>query len=157
VSLLCVTPTTPLQAEGASAHRLRKPVGKGAPRRPAAAREKGQPARLVQTKTSRALKPQTGTGYRAKVSHYLETVRAVEAGQKAEANAAVILCRISPRRRECPPPTQTCASDVRFAGAGPDKALMSRGITFNSLVQTSNRTYPEIGVSDPPHRSRSRQ
>src|SRR5690349_21425737 len=93
-----------------------------------------------------------GPGDRARVSHYLETVREVERRiQKAEADAA-----------DNPLPDLDRPVGVPAAYADHARLMfdlqvlalqgdVTRVITFQLARETSNRTYPEIGVPDPHH------
>ena len=93
-----------------------------------------------------------GPGDRAKVSHYLETVREVERRiQKAEADT-----------KDNPLPDLDRPVGVPAAYADHARLMfdlqvlalqgdVTRVITFQLARETSNRTYPEIGVSDPHH------
>src|SRR6185369_10721273 len=93
-----------------------------------------------------------GPGDRAKVSHYLETIREVERRiQKAEADAA-----------DNPLPDLDRPVGVPAAYADHARLMfdlqvlamqgdVTRVITFQLARETSNRTYPEIGVPDPHH------
>jgi hypothetical protein len=98
------------------------------------------------------LKRELGPADRAKVSHYLETVREVERRiQKAEADAA-----------DNPLPDLDRPVGVPAAYADHARLMfdlqvlafqgdVTRVITFQLARETSNRTYPEIGVPDPHH------
>ena len=93
-----------------------------------------------------------GPGDRARVSHYLETVREVERRiQKAGADTA-----------DNPLPDLDRPVGVPAAYADHARLMfdlqvlalqgdVTRVITFQLARETSNRTYPEIGVSDPHH------
>lgn len=93
-----------------------------------------------------------GPGDRAKVSQYLETVREVERRiQKAEADT-----------KDNPLPDLDRPVGVPAAYADHARLMfdlqvlalqgdVTRVITFQLARETSNRTYPEIGVSDPHH------
>ncbi len=93
-----------------------------------------------------------GPGDRAKVSEYLESVRELERRiQKAEADTA-----------ENPLPDLDRPVGVPAAYADHARLMfdlqvlalqgdVTRVITFQLARETSNRTYPEIGVSDPHH------
>jgi hypothetical protein len=93
-----------------------------------------------------------GPSDRAKVSHYLETIREVERRiQKAEADA-----------KDNPLPDLDRPVGVPAAYADHARLMfdlqvlalqgdVTRVITFQLARETSNRTYPEIGVSDPHH------
>jgi Protein of unknown function (DUF1552) len=98
------------------------------------------------------LERQLGPADRARVNHYLETVREVERRiQKAEADAA-----------ENPIPDLDRPVGVPAAYADHARLMfdlqvlalqgdVTRVITFQLARETSNRTYPEVGVSDPHH------
>jgi hypothetical protein len=98
------------------------------------------------------LKRDLGPADRARISHYLETVREVERRiQKAEADTA-----------ENPLPDLDRPVGVPAAYADHARLMfdlqvlalqgdVTRVITFQLARETSNRTYPEIGVSDPHH------
>jgi Protein of unknown function (DUF1552) len=98
------------------------------------------------------LNRQLGPGDRARVSQYLETVRELERRiQKAEANAA-----------DNPLPDLDRPVGVPAAYADHARLMfdlqvlamqgdVTRVITFQLARETSNRTYPEIGVPDPHH------
>src|SRR4029434_366217 len=93
-----------------------------------------------------------GPGDRARVNHYLETVREVERRiQKAEADTA-----------DNPLPDLDRPVGVPAAYADHARLMfglqvwalqgdVTRVITFQLARETSNRTYPEIGVPDPHH------
>jgi Protein of unknown function (DUF1552) len=98
------------------------------------------------------LQRQLGSGDRAKVSEYLDTIREVERRiQKAEAqtldNALPDLDR----------PVGVPAAYADHAKLMFDLQVLAlqgdvtRVITFQLARETSNRTYPEIGVPDPHH------
>ena len=98
------------------------------------------------------LQRKLGPGDRARVSQYLETVREVERRiQKAEADAA-----------DNPLPDLDRPVGVPAAYADHARLMfdlqvlalqgdVTRVITFQLARETSNRTYPEIGVPDPHH------
>src|SRR5687767_3848609 len=98
------------------------------------------------------LQRKLGPGDRAKVSHYLDTVREVERRiQKAEADTA-----------DNPLPDLDRPVGVPAAYADHARLMfdlqvlamqgdVTRVITFQLARETSNRTYPEIGVPDPHH------
>ncbi len=93
-----------------------------------------------------------GAADREKVNQYLETIREVERRiQKAEADVA-----------ENPLPDLDRPTGVPAAYADHARLMfdlqvlalqgdVTRVITFQLARETSNRTYPEIGVSDPHH------
>jgi hypothetical protein len=93
-----------------------------------------------------------GPNDRARVSHYLESVREVERRiQKAEANAT------DNPLPDLDRPVGVPAAYADHARLMFDLQLLAlqgditRVITFQLARETSNRTYPEIGVSDPHH------
>jgi hypothetical protein len=98
------------------------------------------------------LQRQLGPADRARVSHYLETVREVERRiQRAEADA-----KDNPLP-DLDRPVGVPASYAEHARLMFDLQLLAlqgdvtRVITFQLARETSNRTYPETGVSDPHH------
>jgi hypothetical protein len=98
------------------------------------------------------LQRELGAADRAKVSQYLESVREVERRiQKAETEAREIELPDLDR------PVGVPASYAEHAKLMFDlqvlawQADVTRVITFQLARETSNRTYPEIGVSDPHH------
>jgi Protein of unknown function (DUF1552) len=98
------------------------------------------------------LERQLGPADRARVNHYFETIREVERRiQKAEADAA-----------DNPMPDLDRPVGVPAAYADHARLMfdlqmlalqgdVTRVITFQLARETSNRTYPEIGVPDPHH------
>ena len=93
-----------------------------------------------------------GPGDRTKVGNYLETVREVERRiQKAEAETA------DGRLRDLDRPVGVPAAYADHAKLMFDLQVLAmqgdvtRVITFQLARETSNRTYPEIGVSEPHH------
>ncbi len=98
------------------------------------------------------LRRKLGPGDRARVSDYLETVREVERRiEKAEANAA------DNPLPDLDRPVGVPAAYADHARLMFDLQLLAlqgdvtRVITFQLARETSNRTYPEIGVPDPHH------
>src|SRR5262247_441030 len=93
-----------------------------------------------------------GPGDRARVSQYLDTVREVERRiQKAEADAADHPMRDLDRPVGVPAAYADHARlmfDLQVLALQGD---VTRVITFQLARETSNRTYPEIGVPDPHH------
>ena len=144
------SPTTPLPAE---AHpRLVFETLFGLPFRLAAAfAKRASLLDFVKDDIAR-LERTLGPADRAKVSHYLETVREVERRiQKAEADVA-----------ENPLPDLDRPVGVPAAYADHARLMfdlqvlalqgdVTRVITFQLARETSSRTYPEIGVPDPHH------
>jgi hypothetical protein len=104
------------------------------------------------TEEIRRLQNTLGPGDRAKVSEYLDSVREVERRiQKAEANT-----------QENPLPDLDRPTGVPVSYAEHAKLMfdlqllafqgdVTRVITFQLARETSNRTYPEAGVTDPHH------
>jgi hypothetical protein len=98
------------------------------------------------------LKRQLGPGDRARVTQYLDTVREVERRiQKAEADAANNPLPDLDRPVGVPAAYADHARlmfDLQVLALQGD---VTRVITFQLARETSNRTYPEIGVPDPHH------
>src|SRR5262249_21144328 len=98
------------------------------------------------------LKNQLGAADRTRLSQYLDTVREVERRiQRAEANA-----------KSSPLPDLDRPAGVPSSYADHARLMfdlqvlafqgdVTRVITFQLARETSNRTYPEIGVPDPHH------
>ena len=147
------SPTTPLPAEAHPRIVFESLFGEGgslAERRGALRRR----ASLLDSFTSdlARLKRELGPGDRARVSQYLDTVREVERRiQKAEADAA------SNPLPDLDRPVGVPAAYADHARLMFDLQVLAlrgdvtRVITFQLARETSNRTYPEIGVSDPHH------
>ena len=147
------SPTTPLPAEAHPRIVFESLFGEGGSiaERRAALRKKASLLDSFNDDIAR-LQRNLGPGDRAKVSHYLETVREVERRiQKAEADAA-----------DNPLPDLDRPVGVPAAYADHARLMfdlqvlalqgdVTRVITFQLARETSNRTYPEIGVSDPHH------
>src|ERR1051326_8575901 len=98
------------------------------------------------------LKREVGPGDRERISQYLDTVRDVERRiQKAEADAADHPIRDLDRPVGVPAAYADHARvmfDLQVLALQGD---ITRVITFQLARETSNRTYPEIGVPDPHH------
>jgi hypothetical protein len=98
------------------------------------------------------LKREVGPGDRARISQYLDTVRDVERRiQKAETDAADHPMRDLDRPVGVPAAYADHARlmfDLQVLALQGD---ITRIITFQLARETSNRTYPEIGVPDPHH------
>ena len=147
------SPTTPLPAEAHPRIVFESLFGEGGSiaERRAALRKKASLLDSFNDDISR-LQRNLGPGDRAKISHYLETVREVERRiQKAEADTA-----------DNPLPDLDRPVGVPAAYADHARLMfdlqvlalqgdVTRVITFQLARETSNRTYPEIGVSDPHH------
>lgn len=147
------SPTTPLPAEAHPRIVFENLFGDGgnlAERRAALKKR----ASLLDSFTDNLnrLQRQLPPGDRAKLSHYLETVREVERRiQKAEADT-----------KDNPLPDLDRPVGVPAAYADHARLMfdlqvlalqgdVTRVITFQLARETSNRTYPEIGVADPHH------
>jgi hypothetical protein len=147
------SPTSPLPAE---AHprivfeRLFGEGGNSAERRAALAKR----ASLLDSVTEEItrLQQQLGPADRARLGHYLESVRAVERRiQKAEADAADN--RLPDLDRPIGVPAEY-ADHARLMFDLQVLALqgdVTRVITFQLARETSNRSYPEIGVPEAHH------
>jgi Protein of unknown function (DUF1552) len=147
------SPTTPLPAEAHPRIVFESLFGEGgsAADRQAALRKRASLLDWFNEDIAR-LQRQLGPADRARVSHYLETVREVERRiQRAEADA-----------KDNPLPDLDRPVGVPAAYADHARLMfdlqvlalqgdVTRVITFQLARETSNRTYPEIGVSDPHH------
>jgi hypothetical protein len=147
------SPTTPLPAEAHPRIVFESLFGEGGSiaERRAALKKK---ASLLDSFTDdlARLQRNLGPGDRAKVSQYLDTVREVERRiEKAEADA-----------KDNPLPDLDRPVGVPAAYADHARLMfdlqvlalqgdVTRVITFQLARETSNRTYPEIGVPDPHH------
>jgi len=147
------SPTTPLPAEAHPRIVFESLFGEGgstADRR-AALRKRASLLDWFNEDIAR-LERQLGPADRARVDHYFETIREVERRiQKAEADAS-----------ENPMPDLDRPVGVPAAYADHARLMfdlqvlalrgdVARVITFQLARETSNRTYPEIGVPDPHH------
>jgi Protein of unknown function (DUF1552) len=147
------SPTTPLPAEAHPRIVFESLFGEGGSlaERRAALRKKASLLDSFNDDLSR-LQRNLGPGDRARISQYLESVRDVERRiQKAEAAAA-----------DNPLPDLDRPVGVPAAYADHARLMfdlqvlalqgdVTRVITFQLARETSNRTYPEIGVPDPHH------
>lgn len=147
------SPTTPLPAEAHPRLVFESLFGEGGSKaeRRAALRKRASLLDFVKDDIAR-LERALGPADRAKVSHYLETVREVERRiQKAEADVA-----------DNPLPDLDRPVGVPAAYADHARLMfdlqvlalqgdVTRVITFQLARETSGRTYPEIGVPDPHH------
>ena len=147
------SPTTPLPAEAHPRIVFESLFGEGGSLadRQAALRKKASLLDWFNEDIAR-LNRKLGPGDRARVSQYLETVREVERRiQKAETSA--VDNRLPDLDRPVGVPA-TYADHARLMFDLQVLALqgdVTRVITFQLARETSNRTYPEIGVSDPHH------
>ena len=147
------SPTTPLPAEAHPRMVFEQLFGEGGTKaeRRAALRKRASLLDFVKDDLAR-LERSLGPADRAKVSHYLETVREVERRiQRAEAGVAENPLRDLDRPIGVPASYADHARlmfDLQVLAMQGD---VTRVITFQLARETSNRTYPETGVSDPHH------
>jgi hypothetical protein len=147
------SPTTPLPAEAHPRLVFETLFGEGGSmaERRAALRKRASLLDWV-TEDIASLKRQLGAGDQARVSQYLDTVREVERRiQKAEADA------VENPLPDLDRPTGVPASYAEHAKLMFDLQVLAmqgditRVTTFQLARETSTRTYPETGVSDPHH------
>ena len=146
------SPTTPLPAEAHPRIVFERLFGEGgsASERRAALRRRASLLDWVRDDTAR-LQKRLGSGDRARVEQYLETIREVERRiQKAEADTDGPLPDLD-RPLGVPAAYADHARlmfDLQVLAMQGD---VTRVITFQLARETSTRTYNEIGVSDPHH------
>src|SRR6266850_1258052 len=147
------SPTTPLPAEAHPRIVFESLFGEGGSmaERRAALRKKASLLDWFNEDIAR-LQRQLGPSDRAKVSHYLDSVREVERRiRKAETDA------VGNPLPDLDRPTGVPAAYADHARLMFDLQVLAlqgdvtRVITFQLARETSNRTYPEVGVSDPHH------
>lgn len=147
------SPTTPLPAEAHPRVVFERLFGDGGSTadRLAELRKNASLLDWVRDDISR-LQKKLGSGDRTKVDQYLDTVREVERRiQKAEAEAA------DSRLPDLDRPVGVPAAYADHARLMFDLQVLAlqgdvtRVITFQLARETSTRTYPEIGVSEPHH------
>ncbi len=152
-NLSWASPTTPLPAEAHPRLVFENLFGEGGTKaeRQAALRKRASLLDYVKDDMAK-LKRELGPSDREKVTHYLDAVREVERRiQKAEADVA-----------DNPLPDLDRPVGVPAAYADHARLMfdlqvlalqgdVTRVITFQLARETSNRTYPEIGVPDPHH------
>lgn len=147
------SPTTPLPAEAHPRLVFERLFGEGGgpAERRAALRKRASLLDAVGDELSR-LKRRLGPADRERVSGYLDSVREVERRiQKAEADAKQQALPDLDRPVGVP---ASYADHVRLMFDLQVLAMqgdITRVITFQMARETSNRTYPEIGVNDPHH------
>src|SRR6266446_5927514 len=147
------SPTTPLPAEAHPRIVFESLFGEGGSMadRQAALRKRASLLDWFNEDIAR-LNRELGPADRARVSQYLETVREVERRiQKAEAEAANHPLPDLDRPVGVPAAYADHARlmfDLQVLALQGD---VTRVITFQLARETSNRTYPEIGVPDPHH------
>lgn len=148
------SPTTPLPSEAHPRIVFERLFGEGGSlaERRAALRKRASLLDWV-TEDIASLNRNLGVADRAKLTQYLDTVREVERRiQKAEADAAT-----STLPADLDRPLGVPASYADHARLMFDLQVLAmqgditRVTTFQLARETSNRTYPEIGVSDPHH------
>ena len=148
------SPTTPLPSEAHPRVVFERLFGEGGSRaeRQAALRRRGSLLDLVADDLT-GLRHSLGPADRARVDDYLETVREVERRiQRAEADTAADSLPPDLERPLGAPAVYADHARLMFdlqvlAWQGD----ITRVITFQLARETSNRTYPEIGVPDPHH------
>jgi hypothetical protein len=147
------TPTTPLPAEAHPRLVFEQLFGDGGSKaeRQAALSRRSSLLDFVKDDMSR-LSKQLGPQDRDRVNHYLDSVREVE--RRIEKAALAVAENELP---DLSRPSGVPASYAEHARLMFDLQLLAmqgdvtRVITFQLARETSNRTYPEIGVSDPHH------
>lgn len=147
------TPTTPLPSEAHPRIVFETLFGEGgsSAERRAALRKRASLLDAFNNDIAR-LKRKLGAGDREKVDHYLDTIREVERRiQRAEADTANNPLPDLDRPVGVPAAYADHARlmfDLQVLALQGD---VTRVITFQLARETSNRTYPEIGVPDPHH------
>jgi hypothetical protein len=147
------SPTTPLPAEAHPRIVFERLFGEGgsAAERRAALQRRASLLDWIRDDVTR-LQKKLGPDDRARVDQYLDTVREVEHRiQKAEAATADQLLPDLDRPVGVPAAYADHARlmfDLQVLALQGD---VTRVITFQLARETSNRTYPEIGVPDPHH------
>jgi hypothetical protein len=147
------SPTTPLPCEAHPRVVFERLFGEGgtSAQRRAALGRRASLLDWVREDIAR-LQNQLGTADRTKVNEYLDTVREVERRiQKAEAQTADNLLPDLDRPVGVPAAYGDHAKlmfDLQVLALQGD---ITRVITFQLARETSNRSYPEIGVADPHH------
>ena len=147
------SPTTPLPAEAHPRLVFEQLFGDGGSKadRQAALQRRASLLDFVKDDMNR-LARQLGPQDRDRVNHYLDSIREVE--RRIEKAAAAVAENELP---DLSRPTGVPASYAEHARLMFDLQLLAmqgdvtRVITFQLARETSNRTYPEIGVSDPHH------
>jgi hypothetical protein len=147
------SPTTPLPAEAHPRVVFERLFGEGgsAADRRAALKKRASLLDWVREDITR-LQNKLGPEDRARVGQYLETVREVERRiQKAEAGTPDDQMPDLDRPAGVPAAYADHARLMFDLQALALQADVTRVITFQLARETSNRTYPEIGVPDPHH------
>lgn len=147
------SPTTPLPSEAHPRIVFERLFGDGATMAERRASLKSRASLLdsVMDEFTR-LNKELGPADRAKVAQYLDSIREVERRiQRAEASAKDTQSRDLERPVGVPPSYADHARLMFDLQVLAFQADVTRVITFQLARETSNRTYPEIGVSDPHH------
>ena len=148
------SPTTPLPSEAHPRIVFERLFGEGGSiaERQAALRKRASLLDWV-TEDIASLKRSLGPADRAKVSAYLDTVREVERRiQKAEAEVATSSLPADLERPLGVPAAYADHAKLMFdLQVLAMQGDITRVTTFQLARETSNRTYPEIGVADPHH------
>jgi hypothetical protein len=147
------SPTTPLPSEAHPRVVFERLFGEGgnSAQRRAALGKRASLLDWVREDISR-LQRELGASDRTKVNEYLDTVREVERRiQKAEAQTRENLLPDLDRPVGVPAAYEDHAKLMFDLQALALQGDMTRVITFQLARETSNRSYPEIGVPDPHH------
>jgi hypothetical protein len=147
------SPTTPLPSEAHPRIVFERLFGDGATAAERRASLKNRASLLDSVMDEFAqLNKQLGPADRARVSQYLDSIREVERRiERAEANAAANPVRDVERPVGVPTSYADHARLMFDLEVLAFQADVTRVITFQLARETSNRTYPEIGVSEPHH------
>jgi hypothetical protein len=147
------SPTTPLPSEAHPRIVFERLFGDGATAAERRAALKSRASLLDSVMSEfHQLNKQLGPADRVRVSQYLDTIREVERRiQRAEANAASDPVRDVERPTGVPYAYADHARLMFDLQVLAFQADVTRVITFQLARETSNRTYPEIGVADPHH------
>lgn len=147
------SPTTPLPSEAHPRIVFERLFGDGAnaAERRASLKKRASLLDSVMDEFTQ-LNKELGPADRARVGQYLDAIREVERRiQRAEANAADNAVRDVERPVGVPASYADHARLMFDLQVLAFQADVTRVITFQLARETSNRTYPEIGVSDPHH------
>jgi hypothetical protein len=152
-SLSWSSPTTPLPSEAHPRIVFERLFGDGGTAAERRAALKGRASLLDSVMGEFAqLNKELGPADRVRVEQYLDTIREVERRiQRAEANAAANPVRDVERPVGVPASYTDHARLMFDLQVLAFQADVTRVITFQLARETSNRTYPEIGVADPHH------
>lgn len=147
------SPTNPLPAEAHPRLVFERLFGEGATAEERASELRKEASLLDWVREDiQRLNGKLGTADRTKVSDYLDTVREVERRiQRAEADAKESPVRDEDRPLGVPAMYADHARLMFDLQVLAMQADASRIFTFQLARETSNRTYPEIGVTEPHH------